>query len=107
MAFVGFQEYAKEGHGLLQVTRDSDYNGLASQTKRKGFLGCALWINKNVQFLFNGDKAVYVCRDSVTLVLDDPRCLIVTINVKGTFFFCVVAHAPHIASKEDNVLEWW
>ena len=79
----------------------------ASQPVR-GQEGCQLWFSRRLPFAVapSGDP-VYFDATAATILVDQPRLLIVLAEVADAAIAFVVAHAPTSSSPDDLQQTWW
>ena len=98
--FVGLQETRVDDHDRGSSTH---YHVFRSKAE-KGQLGCQIWIHKalTVDDLGNVPKP-----SSAVILHSSPRVLAISVDVGGTCFAMVSAHALTSAADDSAIDAWW
>eukprot|EP00929_Paragymnodinium_shiwhaense_P036422 TRINITY_DN19527_c0_g1_i1.p1 TRINITY_DN19527_c0_g1~~TRINITY_DN19527_c0_g1_i1.p1 ORF type:complete len:1597 (+),score=273.28 TRINITY_DN19527_c0_g1_i1:336-5126(+) len=87
-----------------------NYMGVYSAAE-KGALGCCLWIAKDIQLPGrDDDKGLSINRKAITVLLAQPRRLLISINCPGIHINACVLHAPTLPQSEagnEEYRRWW
>ena len=84
-----------------------DFIIFASQPVQ-GQEGCQLWLNRRLPFATApSGEPIYLDATSATILVDQPRLLIVLTDVADAAIAFVVAHASTSSSPEDSQQLWW
>ena len=99
-----FQETRTKGDCLQP---DSDFIMLHSSCDQHGCFGCALWLSKRLPVVSSGQRRACFTKEICTVLISEPRLLIVQVDLPGLPLTLVSAHAPHEGHKTRNANEFW
>ena len=100
---VGLQETRASSSGLLITSNYIRCIGSGSG----GHHGCELWLSTTWPIGEGPDGPIYFDAQSLTVIHDTPRLMVVQTRPSGIPFIFIVAHAPHDGSEEESKDEWW
>jgi hypothetical protein len=95
---VGIQEARTDGP---DVRTGESYIAFTSGATSRGQFGCELWVNTKLSFV--PDDNVKFKLECATVVLTDPRFLLVALRFSSVQVDCLVMHAPHSAHGETKI----
>ena len=86
---VVFMQEMKGKEGLIKS------NGfLRYETESQGAWGCAVWLSKSVPLASDGEEDLLVCEQDVTVVICEPRLLLLRIQTPASAFYMASLHRP-------------
>ena len=103
-ALAGLQEGRSLESG---ITHTAHYWVASSSCDEQGGGGCQVWISKTLAWGRSQSTDLRPHRESFSLLLAEPRLLIVLLRVGQLKFACVAAHAPTTASGPQTCKKWW
>ena len=89
------------------VQPDADFVMLHSSCDHQGCYGCALWLSKTVPVIHSPQRSYYFTKDICTVVLAEPRLLIVQVDLPGLPLTLVSAHAPYDGHRTLSPESFW
>ena len=101
---VAFQETRVLGDC---VQPDADFVMLHSSCDSNGCFGCALWLSKTVPVVHSQQRSLYFTKEVCTVILAEPRALIVQVDLSGFPVTLISAHAPHDGHKQLGSADFW
>ena len=103
-ALAGFQEARCCDSG---ITHTAHYWVASSGCDEHGGGGCQVWISKTLAWGHSRFAELRPQRDSFSMLVAEPRLLIVLLRVGQLKFACVAAHAPTTTSGPRACKQWW
>ncbi|CAE7721597.1 unnamed protein product [Symbiodinium sp. CCMP2592] len=101
---IAFVQEARTPEGLVNT---DDYLRFCSGTER-GHLGVEIWLRRNLPVVSRGrEHLVLLCRDACSVLLSDPRRLVVHFQQGSLRLHFICLHAPHRGHSEEELTAWW
>ena len=103
-ALAGFQEARCCDSG---ITHAAHYWVASSGCDEHGGGGCQVWISRTLVWGRSRSADLRPQRESFSLLVAEPRLLIILLRVGQLKFACIAAHAPTTASGPHACKQWW
>ena len=101
---VALQETRVQGDCIQP---DADFIMLHSSCDSQGCFGCALWLSKALPVVHARHQAHYFTAAACTVLVAEPRLLVVQVDVPSFSVTYVSAHAPYDGHKTQHAAEFW
>ena len=89
------------------VQPDADFVMLHSSCDQYGCFGCALWLSKALPVIVAGCCVSTFTKEACTVLLAEPRVLIVQVDLPNFPVTFVSAHAPYEGHKSQEAARFW
>ena len=89
------------------VQPDADFIMLHSSCDSHGCLGCALWLSKTLPVVHSQQRSYCFTKEICTVLLSEPRALVVQVDLPGFPVTLVSAHAPYDGHKQLDSVHFW
>ena len=89
------------------IQPDSDFVMLHSSCDPHGCFGCALWLSKTMPVVFSQQQTYYFTKEACTVLIAEPRLLIVQVDLPGFLLTLVSAHAPYDGHRSQSPVDFW
>ena len=89
------------------IQPDADFLMLHSSCDQHGCFGCALWLSKTMPVVFSQQQTYYFTKEVCTVLIAEPRLLIVQVDLPGFLLTLVSAHAPYDGHKSQSPADFW
>ena len=101
---IALQETRTQGDCIQP---DSDFIMLHSSCDPHGCFGCALWLSKCLPVVKTETQTFGFTKECCTVLLSEPRLLIVQVDLPSLSLTIVSAHAPYGGHKTHGAEEFW
>ena len=101
---VALQETRTPGDCLQP---DADFVMLHSSCAPQGCFGCAIWLSKTLPVVVAQEQVHYFTKDVCTVLVSEPRLLIVQVDLPGFSVTIVSAHAPYDGHQSQCATSFW
>ena len=85
--------------------RDLPEHIVAASAADNGSYGCEIWISKKRPFFTSNGHKTFIQHHNVTIIVAEPRLLIISVRIKHIKILIISAHAPHSANEDRKA--WW
>ena len=89
------------------IQPDADFFMLHSSCDLHGCFGCALWLSKTMPVVFSQQQTYYFTKEACTVLIAEPRLLIVQVDLPGFMLTLVSAHAPYDGHRSQSPADFW
>ena len=89
------------------VQPDADFITLHPSCDSHGCLGCALWLSKTMPVVHSQQRSLWFTKEICTVLLSEPRALVVQVDLPGFPITLVSAHAPYDGHKQLSSVAFW